>query len=149
MLFGVANRASSTGSSGQGPPQSSTCCQGLGKPAYNTPLSWVAPATRPSKLALAAALKNSRLNNPWFQSLSKVGVDPFVNPEADATPPSLPRNGVASVRQPRGRCHPAITSDEQSGRKHRIECQSVNANMQIVVTAQTVGKQAPGAASGE
>src|ERR1022692_3623152 len=95
MLFGVANRASSTGSSGQGPPQSSTCCQGLGKPAYNTPLSWVAPATRPSKLALAAALKNSRLNNPWFQSLSKVGVDPFVNTEADATPPSLPMNRVA------------------------------------------------------
>src|ERR1039458_100265 len=95
MLFGVANRASSTGSSGQGPPQSSTCCQGLGKPAYNTPLSWVAPATRPSKLALAAPLKNSRLNNPSFQSLSQARGDPFVNPAPDAPPPLLPMNRVA------------------------------------------------------
>src|ERR1035441_1781702 len=95
MLMGATNRAISPGSFGQRPAQSLTCSQGPGKPAYNTPLSWLAPATRPATLALGDPAKNSRLNNSRFQSLSKVGVDPLVNPAADATPPSLPMKRVA------------------------------------------------------
>src|ERR1022692_4229830 len=30
--------------------------------------------------------------------------------------------GSGSIRQSRGRCHPAVASDEESGWKHRIEC---------------------------